>query len=185
MASPRESGRQAESLRPVFPHLCSGYARLASQELAFHQACSGGWQDRCGTFRRVHVCHEMDSCHSWMCLRTGLEITAMITSHEQSSNVASVSCSTGVCKRLTAHDSRASGPCTALTEWGCPLSLEKTHVATTSRCVSPGETKPPWREAAAVIANSYFCTQTSLEMPIVARHTAQVQSEVIAASYNS
>lgn len=37
-----------ESFYSLLPYLCSGYPRLASQELAFYHAYSGGWRNRCG-----------------------------------------------------------------------------------------------------------------------------------------
>lgn len=44
-----------------------------------------------------------------------------------------MSCFTDVCKRLTAHDTRALKLCTALIERGCPLSQEINVVTTTKQ----------------------------------------------------
>ncbi|XP_049449322.1 LOW QUALITY PROTEIN: DEAD-box helicase 3 X-linked a [Epinephelus fuscoguttatus] len=38
-----------ESFYSLLPYLCSGYPRLASQELAFYHAYSGGWRNRCAS----------------------------------------------------------------------------------------------------------------------------------------
>lgn len=43
-----ESVITRESFYSLLPYLCSGYPRLASQELAFYHAYSGGWRNRCG-----------------------------------------------------------------------------------------------------------------------------------------
>lgn len=40
-----------------FPYLCSGYPRLASQELAFYHAYSGDWRNQCGILWPLPACH--------------------------------------------------------------------------------------------------------------------------------
>lgn len=46
-----------ESFYSLLPYLCSGYPRLASQELAFYHAYSGGWRNRCGIPWPLPACH--------------------------------------------------------------------------------------------------------------------------------
>lgn len=46
-----------ESFYSLLPYLCSGYPRLASQELAFYHAYSGGWRNRCGIPWSLPACH--------------------------------------------------------------------------------------------------------------------------------
>lgn len=60
-----------ESFYSLLPYLCSGYPRLASQELAFYHAYSGGWRNRCGIPWSLPACHaiyllaEFHSVYSW------------------------------------------------------------------------------------------------------------------------
>lgn len=48
-----------ESFYSLLPYLCSGYPRLASQELAFYHAFSGGWRNRCGIPWPLPACHAL------------------------------------------------------------------------------------------------------------------------------
>lgn len=50
-----------ESFYSLLPYLCSGYPRLASQELAFYHAFSGGWRNRCGIPWPLPACHALYS----------------------------------------------------------------------------------------------------------------------------
>lgn len=46
-----------ESFYSVLPYFCSGYLRLASQELAFYHAYTGGWRSRCGISSSPPACY--------------------------------------------------------------------------------------------------------------------------------
>lgn len=54
-----------ESFYSLLPYLCSGYPRLASQELAFYHAYSGGWRNRCGIPWPLPACHLLVGRFSW------------------------------------------------------------------------------------------------------------------------
>lgn len=58
-----------ESFYSLLPYLCSGYPRLASQELAFYHAYCGGWRNRCGipwpACHAIYLLAEFHCIHSW------------------------------------------------------------------------------------------------------------------------
>lgn len=56
-----------KSFYSLLPYLCSGYPRLASQELAFYHAYDGGWRNRCGIPWPLPACHAMPfTCQSFI-----------------------------------------------------------------------------------------------------------------------
>lgn len=79
-----------KSFYSLLPYLCSGYPRLASQELAFYHAYSGGWRNRCGIPWPLPACHatyllaEFYSVFSWT-LRHNQHALALSWSSEKKS----------------------------------------------------------------------------------------------------
>lgn len=50
----------------LLPYFCSGYPRLASQELAFYHAYNGGWRNRCGISWPLPACHAIFFWHGFV-----------------------------------------------------------------------------------------------------------------------